>query len=126
MGSKALNLVLMQDYSYTSFRAAMSQHMFRYGRPSVLTADNGSQIRKSAADGSQVQTGQRMSALSGAASCDLALEQSEPGIYDWASGARGFFKDTLIFLALTEAQHRSGCIEAVEAGLRFSSSLSCL
>ena len=90
----------------------MSQHMFRYGRPCVLTADNGSQIRASAADGTQVQSGQTMRALSGATSCDLALEQSEPGIYDWASGARGFFKDTLIFLAPTEAQHRSGCIES--------------
>merc|ERR1712002_831285 len=110
--SKALNLVLMADYSSTSFKAAMSQHMFRYGRPCVLTADNGSQIRASAADGTQVQSGQTLRALSGATSCDLALEKSEPGIYDWASGARGFFKDTLIFLAPTEAQHRSGCIES--------------
>ena len=45
--SKALSLVLMADYSSTSFKAAMAQHMYRYGSPSILTADNGSQIRKS-------------------------------------------------------------------------------
>ena len=95
--SKALSLVLMQDYSSTSFKAAMAQHMYRYGSPSILTADNGSQIRKSAADGSEIQTGQTVGALSGPASCAVTPETSEPGIYDWASGAKGFFKDTLIF-----------------------------
>merc|ERR1712002_757942 len=110
--SKACTMVLMRDYSAEAFKMSMTSHFFRYGRPCVLTADNGSQIRASAADGTQVQSGQTLRALSGATSCDLALEKSEPGIYDWASGARGFFKDTLIFLAPTEAQHRSGSIEA--------------
>ena len=52
--SKALSLMLMQDYSSTSFKAAMAQHFYRYGCPSVLTADNGSQIRKSAGTVAQV------------------------------------------------------------------------
>ena len=110
--SKALSLVLMADYSSTSFKAAMAQHLYRYSSPSILTADNGSQIRKSAADGAEIQTGQTVGALSGPASCAVTPEISEPGIYDWASGAKGFFKDTLIFLAPTESQHRSGSIES--------------
>ena len=110
--SKALSLVLMQDYSSVSFKAAMSQHMWRYGRPSILTADNGSQIRKGAGEGEAIQTGQTMGALSEQGSSVVASDDAEPGIYNWCAGSRGFFKDTLIFLAPTEAQHRSGSIES--------------
>ena len=73
----------MQDYSSVSFKAAMSQHMYRYRCPSILTADNGSQICKSAGDGSEIQTGQSVGALSGQASCAVTPDAAEPGIYNW-------------------------------------------
>merc|ERR1712215_571389 len=98
--------------SSVSFKAVMSQHMWRYGRPSILTADNGSQIRKGAGGGEAIQTGQTMGALSEQTSSVVASDDAEPGIYNWCAGSRGFFKNTLIFLAPTEAQHRSGNIES--------------
>ena len=81
--TKALSLMLMQDYSSTSFKTAMSQHFYRYGCPSVLTADNGSQIRKSAGDGSEIQTGNSRGSLTGQDSSAVATAAAEPGIYDW-------------------------------------------
>ena len=42
----------------------------------------------------------------------MAADAAEPGIYNRCQGSRGFFKNTLIFLAPTEAQHRSGSIES--------------
>ena len=53
-----------------------------------------------------------MGALSEQGSSVVASDDAEPGIYNWCAGSRGFFKDTLIFLAPTEAQHRSGSIES--------------
>ena len=40
------------------------------------------------------------------------MARAEPGIFDWRQGAKGWLKDTLVYLAPTEAQHRSGTIES--------------
>ena len=42
----------------------------------------------------------------------MATAAAEPGIYDWCQGARGWLRNTLIYLAPTESQHRSGTIES--------------
>ena len=61
--SKAITMVLMRDYSSEAFKMAMTSHFYRYGSPSVFTADNGSQIRKSAGDGEAIQTGNTSGSL---------------------------------------------------------------
>ena len=35
-----------------------------------------------------------------------------PGIFDWCTGAKGWLKNVLVYLAPTEAQHRSGTVES--------------
>ena len=87
----------------------MSSHFYRYGSPSVLTADNGSQIRASAGDGEAIQTGNSSGSLT---SQDSGVGRAEPGIFNLCKGARGWLKDTLVYLAPTEAQHRSGTVES--------------
>ena len=102
-------MVLMKDYSSEAFKMSMSSHFCRYGAPSVLTADNGSQIRKSAGDGETIETGHISGALT---SEETSVSRPAPGIFDWCRGAKGWLKDVLVYLAPTEAQHRSGTIEA--------------
>ena len=107
--TKALNMVLMKNYSSEAFKMLMSSHFCRYGAPAVLTADNGSQIRKSAGDGETIETGHSSGALT---SEDTSVGRAEPGIFDWCRGAKGWLRNVLVYLAPTEAQHRSGTIEA--------------
>ena len=84
--TKAINMVLMKDYSSEAFKMSMASHFCRYGAPSVLTADNGSQIRKSAGDGETIETGNSSGALT---SEDTSVDRPAPGIFDWCQGARG-------------------------------------
>ena len=92
---------LMRDYSAEAFKMAMTLHFYRYGTPCVLTADNGSQIRKSAGDGEAVQTGDTSSSVSDKDS-GVARGEAEPGVFNWCRGARGWLKDTIVYLAPTE------------------------
>ena len=76
--SKAINICLMKDYSADAFKMAMASHFCRYGTPAVLTADNGSQIRKAAGDGDSVEMGHMSGALTagrlvGASRCLASL-----------------------------------------------------
>ena len=99
----------MKDYSADAFKMAMCSHFCRYGMPAVLTADNGSQIWKAAGDGDSVETGHMSGALTAG---ETSRSKPLPGIFDWCTGAKGWLKNVLVYLAPTEAQHRSGMVES--------------
>ena len=107
--TKAINIILMKDYSADAFKMAMCSHFCRYGMPAVLTADNGSQIRKAAGDGDSVEMGHMSGALTAG---ETSRSKPLPGIFDWCTGAKGWLKNVLVYLAPTEAQHRSGVVES--------------
>ena len=102
-------MILMKDYSSTAFKMAMCSHFCRYGMPVVVTADNGSQIRRAAGEGDSVEMGNTSGALTAK---DTSKNVALPGIFDWCTQAKGWLKGVLVYLAPTEAQHRSGTVES--------------
>ena len=107
--SKAINMTLMKDYSSTAFKMAMCSHFCRYGMPVVVTADNGSQIRRAAGEGDSVEMGNTSGALTAK---DTSKNVALPGIFDWCTQAKGWLKGVLVYLALTDAKQRSGMVES--------------
>ena len=101
-------MILMKDYSSTAFKMAICSHFCRYGKPVVVMADNGSQIRRAAGDGDSVEMGNTSGTLTAK---DTSKNVALPGIFDWCTEARGWLKGVLVYLAPTEAQHRSGTVE---------------
>ena len=73
-------MVLMQDYSSEAFKMAMSSHFYRYGAPAVLTADNGSQIRKAAGNGEATETGNISGSLTRLVSWGERLVERHTGL----------------------------------------------
>ena len=102
-------MLLMKDYSASAFKMAMCSHFCRYGMPIVVTADNCSQIRRAAGDRDSVEMGNTSGTLTAKdASKNVAL----PEIFDWCTEAKGWLNGVLVYLAPTEAQHRSGTVES--------------
>ena len=99
----------MKDYSSDAFKMAMCSHFCRYGMPVVVTADNGSQIRRASGEGDGVEMGNVSGAL---AVKHKTQDISPPGIFDWCSQSRGWLKGAMVYLAPTEGQHRSGTVES--------------
>ena len=105
--SKAVNVALMKDYSSDAFKMTMCSHFCRYGMPVVVTADNGSQIRRASGEGDGVEMGN----VSGALAVKHKTQDISPqGIFDWCSQSRGWLKGAMVYLAPTEGQHHSGTV----------------
>ena len=56
---------------------------------------------------------------------EVGQSKPAPGIFDWCQGARGWLKNVLVFLAPTEAQHRSGVVESHIRQLKTMMRSSC-
>ena len=73
-------MAFMKDYSAEAFKMAMCSHFCCYGMPVVVTADNGSQIRRASGEGDGVEMGYTSGTLTVK---DKSQDVALPGIFDW-------------------------------------------